>query len=69
MPVPSSRRPNPQSTRDLAAIAAACARFPTGGADAMPDYELLELALFAALPRGDTKPLAKALHIAVHAIW
>ncbi len=27
----------------------------------MPDYELLELALFQAHPRGDTKPLAKAL--------
>ncbi|MDT8266012.1 hypothetical protein RQ832_22375, partial [Roseomonas sp. DSM 102946] len=27
----------------------------------MPDYELLELLLFAALPRGDTKPLAKTL--------
>ena len=27
----------------------------------MPDYELLELTLFAALPRRDTKPLAKAL--------
>jgi len=27
----------------------------------MPDYELLELTLFAALPRKDTKPLAKAL--------
>ena len=37
------------------------ARFLKGGADAMPDYELLELALFAALPRKDTKPLAKAL--------
>jgi DNA repair protein RadC len=37
------------------------ARFLDGGADAMPDYELLELALFAALPRRDTKPLAKAL--------
>lgn len=37
------------------------ARFLTGGADAMPDYELLELTLFAALPRRDTKPLAKAL--------
>jgi DNA repair protein RadC len=35
--------------------------FLTGGADAMPDYELLELTLFAALPRRDTKPLAKAL--------
>jgi DNA repair protein RadC len=36
-------------------------RFLDGGADAMPDYELLELALFAALPRRDVKPLAKAL--------
>ena len=37
------------------------ARFLKGGANAMPDYELLELTLFAALPRRDTKPLAKAL--------
>lgn len=36
-------------------------RFLTGGADAMPDYELLEMTLFAAIPRRDTKPLAKAL--------
>jgi DNA repair protein RadC len=36
-------------------------RFLTGGADAMPDYELMELALFAAIPRRDVKPLAKAL--------
>lgn len=37
------------------------ARFLGGGADALPDYELLELILFAAIPRRDTKPLAKAL--------
>lgn len=36
-------------------------RFLKGGAEAMPDYELLEMVLFAALPRRDTKPLAKAL--------
>ena len=36
-------------------------RFLTGGADAMPDYELMELTLFAAVPRRDVKPLAKAL--------
>jgi len=36
-------------------------RFFTGGAEAMPDYELLELTLFAAVPRRDVKPLAKAL--------
>ena len=37
------------------------ARFRDGGAAALADYELLELALFRALPRRDTKPLAKAL--------
>lgn len=36
-------------------------RFTVGGADAMPDYELLEMVLFRAITRGDTKPLAKAL--------
>ena len=36
-------------------------RFLKGGAEAMPDYEMLELVLFAAVPRRDTKPLAKAL--------
>ena len=36
-------------------------RFVKGGAEAMPDYEMLELVLFAAVPRRDTKPLAKAL--------
>ncbi|MEZ5924960.1 MAG: DNA repair protein RadC [Hyphomicrobiaceae bacterium] len=36
-------------------------RFLQGGADAMQDYELLELVLFRAIPRRDTKPLAKAL--------
>ncbi len=32
-----------------------------GGPDALPDYELLELLLFQAQPRRDTKPLAKEL--------
>src|SRR5690606_6371423 len=36
-------------------------RFPEGGAAAMPDYELLELALFRAIPRQDVKPLARRL--------
>jgi DNA repair protein RadC len=36
-------------------------RFRTGGADALPDYELLELVLFRSIPRADTKPVAKAL--------
>ena len=37
------------------------ARFRDGGAQAMPDYELLELVLFRAIPRQDVKPLAHAL--------
>jgi len=37
------------------------ARFRDGGADALPDYELLELLLFRSIPRRDVKPLAKAL--------
>ena len=36
-------------------------RFRDAGADAVSDYELLELVLFRALPRRDVKPLAKAL--------
>jgi DNA repair protein RadC len=36
-------------------------RFRDAGADAVPDYELIELILFRAAPRRDTKPLAKAL--------
>ena len=37
------------------------ARFHEAGPDALSDYELLELALFAAIPRRDTKALAKSL--------
>jgi DNA repair protein RadC len=36
-------------------------RFREAGADALTDYELLELLLFRALPRRDVKPLAKSL--------
>ncbi len=36
-------------------------RFMQGGAAAMPDYELLELVLFRAIPRQDVKPLARQL--------
>jgi DNA repair protein RadC len=36
-------------------------RFHGAGPEALSDYELLELALFPALPRRDTKPLAKIL--------
>lgn len=37
------------------------ARFMDGGPEAMPDYELLELVLFRAIPRQDVKPMARAL--------
>ena len=36
-------------------------RFLEVGADALADYELLELILFLAIPRRDVKPLAKTL--------
>ena len=36
-------------------------RFLDSGGDTLPDYELLELILFSARPRGDVKPLAKRL--------
>jgi DNA repair protein RadC len=36
-------------------------RFMQGGGAALPDYELLELILFRAIPRQDVKPLARLL--------
>ena len=36
-------------------------RFMQGGPEALPDYELLELLLFRAIPRKDVKPLAREL--------
>lgn len=36
-------------------------RFIASGADALQDYELLEMLLFTAIPRRDVKPLAKTL--------
>ena len=36
-------------------------RLIAAGADNLPDYELMEVLLFAGNPRGDVKPLAKDL--------
>ncbi len=36
-------------------------RFEDAGAEALPDYELLELVLFRSIPQRDVKPLAKTL--------
>ena len=37
------------------------ARFLAGGPDAVAEHELIEMVLFLALPRRDTKPIARAL--------
>jgi len=64
-PKPAPRKPAAKSTKEPPHHAGhrqrLRARFLKGGPDALPDYELLELILFRAIPRRDTKPLAKAL--------
>lgn len=44
-------------------------RFLGQGADALADYELVELLLFQAIPRRDVKPLAKALLARFGSLW
>ena len=39
------------------------------GPGALQDYELLEMLLFAAIPRRDVKPLAKALRAEFEDLW
>ncbi len=39
------------------------------GPDALQDYELLELLLFAAIPRRDVKPIAKNLLAEFKDLW
>jgi len=58
-PVAPARKDQPSYIRDHRKRLRA--RFVNGGAQAVPDYELLELVLFRALPRQDVKPLAYAL--------
>jgi len=57
-PKPTSKKPKPHyhDHRDRLRD-----KFARRGADAFDDYELLELILFQALPRIDTKPIAKLL--------
>lgn len=57
-PLPSENRPQPHYWGHRERLRQ---RFREGGADAMPDYELLELILFRAIPRRDVKPLAKEI--------
>ncbi|HBG98001.1 MAG: DNA repair protein RadC [Rhodobacteraceae bacterium] len=58
---PPKSMPDPAPAHHLNHRERLRARFLQGGADALPDYELLELVLFRAIPRRDVKPLAKAL--------
>ncbi|MEO0389640.1 MAG: DNA repair protein RadC [Pseudomonadota bacterium] len=69
MPLPFGNDETPTKPRPAGAVPSYMAdhrkrlraRFIEGGAAAMPDYELLELVLFRAIPRQDVKPLAHAL--------
>nr|WP_316013752.1 DNA repair protein RadC [Roseobacter sp. HKCCA0434] len=61
MPMPPAAAAAPARPDQLNHRARLRERFVAGGADAMPDYELLELVLFRAIARRDVKPLAKAL--------
>lgn len=53
---PAPPPPGPEGHRDRMRQ-----KLLASGADALLDHELLEMVLFLALPRQDTKPLAKAL--------
>ena len=44
-------------------------RLLEAGAESLQDYELLELLLFAAIPRRDVKPLAKGLLDSFKNLW
>jgi len=61
-PAPSNQ-PEPSEPHYLGHRERLRERFYSAGADALSDYELLEMALFPALPRRDTKPLAKTLRV------
>ena len=58
-PAPDPRPASPVSAEGHRARLRA--RLLTAGPDAVADHELLEMALFLALPRRDTKPIARAL--------
>src|SRR6201997_5172704 len=58
---PDSKSPAPEKPDYLGHRERLRERFYSAGPDALSDYELLEMALFPALPRRDTKPLAKSL--------
>lgn len=54
-------RPGPLSLESKGHRARLRARLLSAGAEALADHELIEMTLFLALPRRDTKPIARAL--------
>ena len=60
-PVSASREAAPANAHQLGHRERLRERAAKAGVGALPDYELLELYLFRTIPRGDVKPLAKAL--------
>jgi DNA repair protein RadC len=63
-PAPKEEKPHYHGHRERLR-----ARFLAEGGEALADYELLELLLFGAIVRQDTKPLAKALIRAFGSLW
>ncbi len=66
MPRPDSAKSDPDTTKNTLASGAGHrrrlrTRFLKDDGASFHDYELLELLLFGAMPRVDTKPIAKAL--------
>ena len=57
----SQTKPSPEKPHYYGHRGRLRARFVEGGAEALQDYELLELLLTFAIPMSDVKPLAKAL--------
>jgi DNA repair protein RadC len=64
-----SSTPNPEKPHYLGHRDRLRARLFEAGANALQDYELLELLLFTAIPRRDVKPLAKELLIEFKCLW
>ena len=60
-PAPPPHGPSPEAPHYHGHRERLRARFQEAGAEALPDYELLELLLFRSIPQRDVKPLAKAL--------
>ena len=62
-PMPRMKPINPPpKRRTITAIGCGCGIASIdAGADALSDYELLEMVLLRAMPRRDVKPLAKSL--------